>query len=78
MDPGRLRKVREACRNNFHLFSSKSIARIPSYDQKPSEINAEKSNAYFNVSAEKKRKKRKQRKKRKRDKNIPREETNER
>ena len=32
--PGRFRKVREACRNHFHLFSSKFIARIPSYDPK--------------------------------------------
>ena len=37
--PGRFRKLREACRNNFNLFSSKSIQRIPSYDQKPSEVN---------------------------------------
>ena len=39
LDPGRFRKVREACRNHFHLFSSKFIARIPSYDQKPSEVH---------------------------------------
>ena len=32
-------KLREACRIHFHLFSSKSIRRIPSYDQKPSEVN---------------------------------------
>ena len=34
LDPGWFRKVREACRNNFHLFSSKTLRRIPSYDQK--------------------------------------------
>ena len=39
VDPGRFRKVREACRNHFHLFSSKFIARISSYDQKPSEVH---------------------------------------
>ena len=39
LNPGRFRKVQEACRNHFHLFSSKFIARIPSYDQKPSEVH---------------------------------------
>ena len=34
LDPGWFRKVREACRNHFHLFSSKTLRRIPSYDQK--------------------------------------------
>ena len=29
------RKVREACRKTFHLFSFKSNSMVPSYDQKP-------------------------------------------
>ena len=39
LDPGWFRKVREACRKNFHLFSSKSDRRISSYDQKHSELH---------------------------------------
>ena len=34
LDPGRFKKLREACRNNFHLFSCKLDLMVPSYDQK--------------------------------------------
>ena len=36
--PGGFREVREACRKNFHQFSSKMLRRIPSYDQKTTYI----------------------------------------
>ena len=39
VDPELFRKVREACRNNFHQFSSNSIRRIPSYDPKTKNFN---------------------------------------
>ena len=45
--PERFRKLREACRNRFHLFSSKTLRRIPSYDQKPSEVNEYLINEYL-------------------------------
>ena len=32
--PGGFKKVREACRNNFHQFSWKLVLGAPSYDQK--------------------------------------------
>ena len=43
---GRFKKVREACRNNFHLFSSKSELMVPSYDQRNNSCNVSKSNDY--------------------------------
>ena len=37
--PGGLQKLREACRNLFHVVSSKSEAVAPSYDQKREKVN---------------------------------------
>ncbi len=48
--PEGFREVREACRKNFHQFSSNSIRRIPSYDQKTKNVNDKKSNDYLHVS----------------------------
>ena len=35
LGPKGLEKIRETCRKNVHQFSSKTLRRIPSYDQKP-------------------------------------------
>ena len=48
--PERFKKVREACRNNFHLISCNMVSVVTSYDQKPKKVNDKKSNDYFNMS----------------------------
>ena len=44
--PGGFKKLREACRHNFHLVSSKSEAVGPSYDQRTEKSNEYQINEY--------------------------------
>ena len=37
--PERFRKVREACRNNFHLVAPHKSSMVPIYDQKTKKVN---------------------------------------
>ena len=37
--PERFKKLREACRNNFHLISCNMDSVLTSYDQKPKNMN---------------------------------------
>ena len=40
--PGGFRKLREACRKNFHLVAPKKNGVVPSYDQKPKKLTSKK------------------------------------
>ena len=48
--PGGFRKLREACRKNFHLVAPPKTSVVTIYDQKTKKVNDYKSNDYFNVS----------------------------
>ena len=48
--PGGVKKLREAFRNNFHLFSPRPELGVPSYERKSRICHDKSSNDYYDVS----------------------------